>query len=93
MRAPGRDIGTASFPDAPLKIFLHATAEARAHRRHQQMQCVGQPAPLKDVLDDMRRRDERDRGRAQAPSEPRPTPHCRSTKHSSGRLLLSYPVN
>jgi len=68
--ADGRDMGSVVFPDAPLKIFLDATAEERAQRRCRQLRQAGMPAILADVLTDIRARDERDRGRAVAPLKP-----------------------
>lgn len=65
--ADGRDMGTVVFPDAPLKIFLDAEVEVRAHRRHKQLMGKGFPAKLSDLLDDLRARDARDRDRAHAP--------------------------
>jgi cytidylate kinase len=65
--ADGRDMGTVVFPEAPLKIFLDAGVEVRAHRRHKQLKDKGFSANLDDLLQDLRVRDERDRGRAHAP--------------------------
>ncbi len=65
--ADGRDMGTVVFPDAPLKIFLDAGVEVRAQRRHKQLKDKGFSANLDDLLQDLRSRDARDRGRAHAP--------------------------
>ena len=65
--ADGRDMGTVVFPDAPLKIFLVADVEARAERRYKQLKEKGFSVNLIDLLDDMRARDQRDQGRANAP--------------------------
>ena len=65
--ADGRDMGTVVFPAAPLKIFLDAGVEVRAQRRHKQLKEKGFSANLDDLLQDLRMRDERDRGRAHAP--------------------------
>lgn len=65
--ADGRDMGTVVFPDAPLKIFLVADVEARAERRYKQLKGKGFSVNLNDLLEDMRARDARDRGRANAP--------------------------
>jgi len=65
--ADGRDMGTVVFPDAPLKIFLDADVEVRAHRRHKQLMRKGFSAKLSDLLNDLRTRDARDRDRAHAP--------------------------
>jgi CMP/dCMP kinase len=63
----GRDIGTVIFPDADVKIFVTAAPEARARRRTLELQSAGVPVTEADVLADIRRRDERDTGRAAAP--------------------------
>lgn len=68
--ADGRDIGTVVFPDAPVKIFLDATPEERAHRRLQQLQEKGFDVKLSDVLVDIKERDYRDRNRLIAPLVP-----------------------
>ncbi|CAK7070733.1 (d)CMP kinase [Kerstersia gyiorum] len=65
--ADGRDMGTIVFPDAPLKIFLVADAEARARRRAKQLSDKGISANLEDILRDMRERDARDTHRSVAP--------------------------
>ena len=66
----GRDIGTVVCPDAPLKIFLVASAEERARRRWAQMQDSGQAGTYEEVLADIESRDKRDTERAQAPLKP-----------------------
>jgi len=65
--ADGRDMGSVVFPDAGLKIFLTASAEARAQRRHKQLMEKGSPANIQSLLDDLRERDARDAARAVAP--------------------------
>ncbi|MFT0533319.1 (d)CMP kinase [Castellaniella hirudinis] len=65
--ADGRDMGTVVFPDAPLKIFLDAAVGVRAERRYKQLSEKGISANLDDLLNDLRDRDARDRGRAHAP--------------------------
>ncbi len=65
--ADGRDMGTVVFPDAPLKIFLVASVQARADRRCKQLKEKGFSANLASLLQDMRARDERDRSRTHAP--------------------------
>ncbi|MFA5521665.1 MAG: (d)CMP kinase [Castellaniella sp.] len=65
--ADGRDMGTVVFPDAPLKIFLVASAAARAQRRCKQLSEQGISAKLATLVEEMRLRDERDRQRAHAP--------------------------
>ncbi len=68
--ADGRDMGTVIFPDAPLKVFLTASVEARAERRYKQLIEKGFPANMSDLLQDLRERDARDTQRAVAPLKP-----------------------
>ena len=63
----GRDIGTVVCPQADAKIFVTASMEVRANRRFKELRKSGFPAIYADVLEDIRTRDERDRGRAAAP--------------------------
>lgn len=63
----GRDIGTVVLPDAGLKIFLTASAEARARRRYIELQQKGDPATFEEVLADMLVRDKNDSTRDAAP--------------------------
>jgi len=68
--ADGRDMGTVIFPQAVLKVFLTASAESRAERRHKQLIEKGFSANLTDLLRDLRERDARDAQRAEAPLRP-----------------------
>ncbi|PAU54933.1 cytidylate kinase [Pseudomonas sp. PIC25] len=68
--ADGRDMGTVVFPDAPLKIFLTASAEERARRRYLQLKEKGDDVSLSSLLEEIRARDERDTQRAVAPLKP-----------------------
>ena len=68
--ADGRDMGTVVFPDAALKIFLEASAEERARRRHKQLMELGQNANLDRLRVEISQRDARDRSRAVAPLVP-----------------------
>ncbi|SEE84863.1 (d)CMP kinase [Pseudomonas deceptionensis] len=68
--ADGRDMGTVVFPDAPLKVFLTASAEERARRRYLQLKAKGDDVSLTGLLDEIRARDERDTQRAIAPLKP-----------------------
>ncbi len=63
----GRDIGTVVMPDAPLKIYLDATAEERARRRVKDLRQQGERVDFDKVLADIQRRDEVDSGRELAP--------------------------
>ncbi len=66
----GRDIGTIIAPDAAVKIFVTASAEARAERRFKELQARGQDATYASVLADMKERDRRDAERSIAPTKP-----------------------
>jgi CMP/dCMP kinase len=70
LAADGRDMGTVIFPDAGLKVFLTASVEARATRRHKQLIKKGFSANMDDLLRDLRERDARDSSRAAAPLKP-----------------------
>jgi cytidylate kinase len=63
-------MGTVVFPDAPLKIFLTASAEERARRRYLQLKARGDDVNLASLLEEIRERDERDTQRAVAPLKP-----------------------
>ncbi len=63
----GRDIGTVIAPDADVKLYVTASVEARALRRWKEMQERGKDSPLATIEADLRRRDERDSTRAEAP--------------------------
>lgn len=63
----GRDIGTVVFPDAHVKIFMVATDEIRARRRYEELVSKNVSTSLDEVLDEIRRRDEKDASRALAP--------------------------
>jgi 3-phosphoshikimate 1-carboxyvinyltransferase len=65
--ADGRDMASVVFPDASLKVFLTASAEARAERRYKQLIEKGFSANLEGLLRDLRARDARDAGRTHAP--------------------------
>ena len=66
----GRDIGTVVLPDAGLKVFLTASAEERARRRHVELQEKGVDTTYDEVLADMKKRDYDDSHRAAAPLRP-----------------------
>ena len=68
--ADGRDMGTVVFPDAPLKVFLVASAEVRAERRYMQLKDSVPDVTLASLLEEIRARDERDMQRAVAPLKP-----------------------
>jgi cytidylate kinase len=68
--ADGRDMGTVVFTEAPLKIFLTASADERARRRHLQLQEAGVDASLSSLLKEIQARDARDTQRSVAPLKP-----------------------
>jgi len=68
--ADGRDMGTVVFPDADVKVFLTASAEARAERRVTQLLNAGQTADFEAILATIKERDDRDENRSTAPSKP-----------------------
>lgn len=68
--ADGRDMGTVVFPDAPVKIFLTASAEERARRRFNQLKEAGVDVNIDALLEEIRARDERDMNRSAAPLKP-----------------------
>lgn len=70
--ADGRDMGTVVFADAATKVFLTASAEARAERRYKQLIGKGNSASLPALVADMQARDARDTARAVAPLKPAP---------------------
>ena len=63
----GRDMGSVVFPDAPLKVFLTASAKARAQRRYNQLIANGKNVIMADLVRDLQARDQRDTERAIAP--------------------------
>ena len=77
--ADGRDMGTVIFPEATLKVFLTASAEARADRRYKQLIGNGFPANIGALLQDLKERDARDSGRAVAPLRPAEGAHLLDT--------------
>lgn len=68
--ADGRDMGTTVFPTATAKLFLTASAEARAQRRYKQLLAKGESIDLAELIKDISERDERDSNRAISPLKP-----------------------
>ncbi|HEX4045331.1 MAG TPA: (d)CMP kinase [Gammaproteobacteria bacterium] len=79
--ADGRDMGTVIFPDAELKVFLLASIEERALRRHNQLKEQGMSVTLDSLVEDLRQRDKRDQERAIAPLKPAVDAVCINTDH------------
>jgi len=70
--ADGRDMGTVVFPDAAVKVFLDASVEERACRRHKQLKEKGESVKFSRLFHDLAERDRRDRERAVSPTVPAP---------------------
>ena len=87
--ADGRDMGSVVFPQAPLKVFLTASAEARADRRYKQLIAKGFSANLASILLDLRQRDERDSRRSVAPLQQEADARLLDTTH----LTIEEAVN
>lgn len=68
--ADGRDMGTVVFPDAPYKVYMTASAQARAERRYQQLKAQGEDVRIATLLQEIEERDARDMGRKAAPLKP-----------------------
>lgn len=75
----GRDIGTIVCPDAPVKLYVTASAEVRAARRTAEIIAGGSEVALADVLADIQKRDARDMGRSDSPLRPAADAHLLDT--------------
>lgn len=75
----GRDIGTVVCPRAEVKLYVTASPEVRARRRHDEIAAAGGHADLPTVLADIQRRDARDMGRADSPLKPAADAHLIDT--------------
>jgi CMP/dCMP kinase len=71
----GRDIGTVVLPEAPVKIYLDATVEERARRRHKEVAARGETASYEDILNNLKSRDQIDSSRKVAPLRPAADAH------------------
>lgn len=87
--ADGRDMGTVVFPEAGCKIFLTATAEERAIRRHRQLKESGNGVSLRALLAEIKARDERDASRTVAPLKPADDAVVIDTTHLSVREVVA----
>jgi cytidylate kinase len=85
----GRDIGTVVCPDAPVKLYVTASAEVRAKRRYDEIVAGGGAADYGTILEDIRRRDERDMGRADSPLKPADDAHLLDTSEMSIEAAFS----
>lgn len=79
----GRDIGTVVCPDAPVKLYVTASPRVRAKRRYDEIVAKGTAADFEAIFDDVRRRDERDMGRADSPLKPAEDAHLLDTSEMS----------
>jgi cytidylate kinase len=79
----GRDIGTVVCPDAPVKLYVTASPQVRAKRRYDEIVARGVDAEFDAIFDDVRRRDERDMGRADSPLKPAEDAHLLDTSEMS----------
>jgi len=85
----GRDIGTIVFPHADIKLFVTASIEARAARRHAELLHRGAAISLDAVRQDLKSRDEADRTRAAAPLKPAPDATLFDTTHMDAETAFS----
>ncbi len=79
----GRDIGTVVCPDAPVKLYVTASADVRAKRRYDEIVGRGGVAEYADIFTDVKKRDERDMGRADSPLKPADDAHLLDTSEMS----------
>jgi cytidylate kinase len=75
----GRDIGTVVCADAPIKLYVTASVEVRARRRYDEIVGKGGAVEYADILADVKKRDERDMGRADSPLKPAADAHLLDT--------------
>lgn len=88
----GRDIGTVVCPDADVKLFVTASAEERARRRHKELVQVGSDLTYSDTLADIQRRDERDSTRSIAPLQQSDDAHLLDTTNLDIETAMSAAV-
>lgn len=79
----GRDIGTVVCPDAPVKLYVTASADVRARRRYDEIIATGGTADYEAVFADVKKRDERDMGRSDSPLKPAADAHLLDTSKMS----------
>ncbi|WP_105416969.1 (d)CMP kinase [Neorhizobium sp. T25_27] len=79
----GRDIGTVVCPDAPVKLYVTASADVRARRRYDEIVGKGGEADYGAIFADVKKRDERDMGRADSPLKPADDAHLLDTSEMS----------
>ncbi|KAA3498703.1 (d)CMP kinase [Rhizobium rhizogenes] len=79
----GRDIGTVVCPDAPVKLYVTASPDVRARRRYDEILATGGSADYDAIFAEVRKRDERDMGRADSPLKPAEDAHLLDTSEMS----------
>lgn len=79
----GRDIGTVVCPDAPVKLYVTASADVRAKRRYDEIVGKGGKVDYDAIFSDVKKRDERDMGRADSPLKPADDAHLLDTSEMS----------
>jgi len=89
----GRDIGTVICPDADVKIYVTATPEVRARRRALEYRAAGRQIDEMAVLADIKKRDERDMGRATAPLKQAKDAHLLDTTHLDIDAAIRAAIN
>ncbi|QRM53865.1 (d)CMP kinase [Sinorhizobium sp. BG8] len=85
----GRDIGTVVCPEAPVKLYVTASAEVRAKRRRDEINSAGGSADFDTILADIVRRDERDSGRSDSPLRRADDAHLLDTSEMSIEAAFS----
>lgn len=87
--ADGRDMGTVVFPEAPVKVYLDASAEVRGERRYKQLKDKGLDANLGQIIEDIRQRDQRDMQRPVAPLKPAEDAYVIDSSHLTVEQVLA----
>ncbi|RKE78234.1 (d)CMP kinase [Rhizobium sp. AG855] len=85
----GRDIGTVVCPQAPVKLYVTASPEVRARRRYDEIIAKGLDADFEAIFADVKKRDERDMGRADSPLKPAEDAHLLDTSEMSIEAAFS----
>ena len=91
--AEGRDIGTVVYPEAPIKVFLTASIDERARRRHREMSKAGEAVSLPTLKREIARRDVMDSTRAVSPLTPAPDAILLDTTGKTPRRVVSEIVS
>ena len=91
--ADGRDMGTVIFKDAKLKVFLTASTEERAKRRYLELQNRGQEVNMRELIDDIKKRDLKDSSRELSPLFPAEDAHIIDSSNLSLKEVFSITEN